>query len=520
MPDKKNTRSTPKPLKVLFVSAEVAPFSFSGGLSQVSYFLPRALLKQGVDVRVITPRYGNFDEKKMPLRTVIDTVSAPTGESVHGNHPLTLECSVKTLQRRQKTDPIVYLLENKEYYGQRANVYGYHDDHIRWGLFSRAVVEFLKSGTFQPDVVHTNDWHTSYTLNYLGYDYRDYPTLRKIATLLTIHNIYQGSFDYRHAAETDFDDGSGPVAPLFSERFRKLNPLKRGLIHADVLNTVSQTYATELLGREHGTGLHRLFREMRGKLYGVTNGLDYTDFNPQTDRIIKHNYSRRSLGGRAANKVDLQQHFRLEPSPDTPIIAFTGRLDEQKGLGLLTKTIEFVLLEFKVQLVVLGQGREEYHRFFTDLAERYPGRVGIHLQTDFTLPRKLFSGSDIMLMPSRYEPGGIVAIEALRYGCIPVVRATGGLADTVTDFDPATDTGNGFTFTNYSEQSLLVAVARALEVYKNSRLWNKLVKRAMSEDFSWDKTATEYRDLYTRALDFRREALKPNPPQAFAQKIR
>lgn len=519
-PSKNKHPATRRPLKVLFVSAEVAPFSFAGGLSQVSYFLPRALLKQGVDVRIFTPKYGNFNEKKTPLKTLVEHLDVPTGESVHGNHPLSLDCAIKTPAQRRSSDPYVYLLENQEYYGQRANVYGYQDDHVRFGLLSRAVTEFLKNGPFQPDVIHTNDWHTAYILNYLGHELREHPTLQKMATLLTVHNTYQGNFDFQQASEIDFDDGSSGLAPLFSDRFQKLNGLKRGAIHADAINTVSPTYAAELLSREHGTGLHLLFREIRSKLYGILNGLDYEDFNPRTDRVIKQNYSVRDISSRALNKADLQQHFGLAVSPETPVIAYSGRLDEQKGLDLLIKIIEFVLVEFNVQLVVLGKGNESYRNFFADLEERYPGRVGTHLQADFTLPRKFFAGADIMLMPSRYEPGGIVAIEAMRYGCVPVVRATGGLADMVEDFDPVAMTGSGFTFSSYSSQSLLVAIARALEVYKNQPLWTKLVKQAMSQDFSWDKTATEYQDLYTRTVEFRKEALKPNPSQAFKQKVR
>ncbi|MFI5240173.1 MAG: glycogen synthase [Candidatus Saccharimonadia bacterium] len=509
------------PLKILFVSAEVAPISYVGGLSQVSYFLPRALLKRGVDIRIFTPRYGNFNEQLMPhLVPVIPSMKVPTGEPAEGTHPRELEVSVKLLGKRKATEPMIYLLENLEYYQHRANVYQYDDDHIRFGLLSRATIEFLKSGVFVPDIIHANDWHTAYLLDHLRTDHAEDPILNKIATILSVHNTYQGNFDFQHAAEVDFDNGTSPLQPLFDERFQKQNALKRGVIHADLINTVSSTYANELLTEEHGRGLHNLFREMRGKMYGVINGLDYTDFDPKTDRIIRHNYNFQHLDQRAKNKLELQRQFNLPESPNTPILAISGRMTEQKGLDLVIDIIDFVLTELDCQLVVLGQGREEYRKFFSELGQKYPDRVGTHLRSDFTLPRMIFAGADIMLMPSKFEPGGIVAIEAMRYGCVPVVRATGGLADVVKDFEPMSGTGNGFTFKRYHSTSLLVAIVRALEVYKNQPAWKRLVRQAMREDFSWDKTAKEYLDLYSRAQEFRKVALKPNPPMAFKQMIR
>ena len=509
------------PLKVLFISAEVAPFSFVGGLSQVSYFLPRALAKRGVDVRVFTPRYGNFKEDLIPLlKPVVASMMVPTGEPEGSENPRHLEVAIKTLSKHRQGEPLVYLLENLEYYQHRANVYEYGDDHIRFGLLSRAALEFLKSGEFIPDVIHANDWHTAYLLDHLRLESNNDPVLKKIASLLSIHNTFQGNFDFRHAAEVDFDNGTAPMESLFNERFKKQNALKRGVINADIVNTVSPTYAQELLTEEHGAGLHNLFRESRGKLYGVINGLDYTDFDPHTDRIVRHNYNYQHLDRRAQNKMELQRQFNLPESSVTPILAISGRLTEQKGLNLVLSVIDFVLTELDVQLVVLGQGKDEYRKAFTELERKYPHKVSTHLRSDFTLPRMIFAGADIMLMPSRFEPGGIVAIEAMRYGCIPVVRATGGLADVVKDFDPMTGHGNGFTFKKYHETSLLVAIVRALEVYKNKPAWQKLVKQAMREDFSWDKTARDYLDLYDRALEFRKEALKPNPPMAFKQTIR
>lgn len=513
-----------EPLKVLFVSAEVAPISLVGGLSQVSYFLPRSLHGRGVDIRILTPHYGSFDTEKIPIKPVINHLMVPTGEPRNSHFPKQIECSVKTLKNRGDDEPVIYLLENLEYFEHRANVYSYGDDHVRFGLLSRAALELIKSGEFVPDLVHANDWHTAYLLNLLRTEGENNPSLQKIAGLLTIHNTFQGNYDFQHAAESDQDDGNGRLTSLFNDRFIKQNALKRGIINADLVNTVSKTYAHELMTEEHGAGLHRLFKEMRGKLYGVINGLDYEDFNPKTDRLVRHNYNLNSLGERGKNKAELQRLFGLKEKPRAPLLAMSGRLDAQKGVDLLIKIADRLMGEIDMQLIVMGPptgvNRSEYRKFFLALEKHYPGRVGTHLQPDFSLPRQIFAGADMLLMPSRFEPGGIVAVEAMRYGCVPIVRATGGLADTVRDFNPQTGKGWGFVFEKYSEISLLIAIVRAIETYRNEPAWHQVVKQAMQQDFSWDKTAKEYMDLYDRAVDFRLEAIKPNPPMAFKQLIR
>jgi len=505
-------------LKVLFVTAEVAPFSSAGGLSQVSYFLPRALLKMGIDVRIFSPKYGSIREDIYPTKMAVEKLTVPTDEADDSPNPKELICNVKSYAEVKKSEPTVYFLENMEYYEKRANVYGYSDDHIRFGLLSRGALEFIKTGYFVPDLIHCNDWHTAYIPNYLkqnGYIKED--DFKKITTLLSVHNTYQGNFDFAHASEMDFDDGKGPLSSFFSDRFTKQNALKRGIINADLINTVSETYARELLTEEYGAGLNNLFKELRGKLFGVLNGIDYNEFNPMTDKIIKRNFNHQTISQRAENKTDLQKEFNLDVSVHTPILAFSGRLTGQKGIDLIRDTIDFILKEFDVQLVVNGPSDDSYRDFFLELEKKYPQRVGTHLMWNPALPRKIFAGADIQLMPSKYEPGGIVAIESMRYGCIPLVRLTGGLADSVKDFNPKTGQGNGFTFKNYSAMSFLTAVVRALETYKNQTTWKKLVRQSMLGDFSWVKSAEKYLDLFDRAIQFHKEATSQNPPMAFRQ---
>lgn len=499
-------------MKVLFVSAEVAPFSSVGGLSQVSYLLPRALLKLGIDVRIFTPKYGIIDSQTFPMKKLIEKLEVPTGEKKDSNLPQNLICNITTLSKIKKGDPPVYFLENMEYYEKRANVYSYSDDHIRFALLCRGALEFIKKRVFVPDLIHCNDWHTGYLINYLRQGYEDNPVLKKIATVLTIHNLFQGIFDFDHASEVDFDDGRSRLASFFDERLSKQNSLKRGVLYADIISSVSETYSREILTEQYGGRLSNLFKELRGKLFGVLNGLDYNDFDPKTDKIVKRNFGINDLDLRAENKADLQREFNLEVIPNKPILAISGRLDVQKGLDLVIETIEFVLSELDIQFIVLGTGDNKYLDFFVELEKKYPGKVGTHLMKNFALPRKIFAGADVLLMPSFYEPGGIVALEAMRYGCVPVVRATGGLADSVVDFNPQENTGTGFSFKNFSKMSFLVAIVRALETFKNKPVWKKIVRNAMQQDFSWEQSAKKYLDLYNRAILLRKDAQELNPP--------
>jgi len=505
-------------LKVLFVCAEVAPFSSVGGLSQVAYFLTRALKNLGVDIRIFTPMYGTVDPAQYPTKIVIASLKVPTGEQPPSSnqHPCEIECSVQMYQPTKNAVP-VYFLMNEEYYQKRSNVYNYSDDHVRFGLLSRAALEFAKVSDFIPDVIHTNDWHTGYLIDMLRHDdrYKKSAKLKKIATILSVHNIFQGMYDFANAGEMDFDDGKSLLDSFFSERFIKQNSLKRGIMYADVVNTVSETYVHELLEAEYGAGLENLFRELRGKLYGILNGLDTADFNPTTDKIIKQQYSKKNLDLREINKADLQKHFGLEVNAKIPLLSFVGRLDAQKGLRLLSTELEFIIEELGAQFIIVGSGDQSFHELFTELEKKYPGKVGVHLMRDFILPRKVFAGADMILIPSKYEPGGIIAVEAMRYGCIPIVRATGGLADSVVNYDPQTDIGYGFTFKKFTPESLLTAVVRAIETFKNPPRWKKIVQRSMSVDFSWKKSAEQYLKLYQRAREFRTEAISVNPPSAF-----
>jgi starch synthase len=491
-----------KQLKILMVGAEAAPYATVGGFSSVLAYLSKNLVERGHDVRLFIPKFGLIDEEKYETKTIYEGLKVPTGDD---SNPF-LVCNVKVTN----TDGVqAYLLENMEYYEQRANVYGYSDDPTRWALLSRGVLEFLKTETFVPDVIHCNDWHTGLIPQYLQTVYKDEPVLEDVSTVFTIHNLrFQGVFDHKNVSELDFDDGKSAVAGFFDPRLNTLNFMKRGIIYADIVNTVSKKYSKEILTPEFGEGLDKLLLEVKGKLFGIVNGLDYDEFDPATDSLIEENYSVKSLKNRAVNKVALQKEFDLPEDETALLLGFVGRLDYQKGVDLAVETLYPFMKDYNVQFVQVGGGDGGLAEQLQKLRDAFPKKVGIHPYPNFTLPRLLFAGSDCILCPSRFEPCGIVQIEAMRYGAIPIVRKVGGLADTVENFDSITGKGNGFVFTEFDKFSLFGQLVRAYELFRNKKMWQKLQVNAMGSDFSWDFSAKEYERLYRNAISFKN---KPQP---------
>jgi len=494
-----------KKLKVLMVTAETRPFASVGGQGSVVSYLSKALRELGVDARIFTPKFGFIDEKKYPSEYIYKGLKVPTSHKADAKRFLV--CNVKYYNQGNQVP--VYFLENMEYYELRSNVYGYSDDHIRWAMLSRGVLEYLKKtcdketkNSFVPDIIHCHDWHTALTPNYLETSFKDDDCLNKISTIYTIHNLkFQGMGDLKNSSEMNLDDGKGPVAPFFTERLKHLNFMKRGIIHSDLITTVSKTYSREMLTPEYGENLDRLLMEVRSKLTGVVNGIDYEAFNPKTDQKIVSNYAVDSLEKRLPNKLALQKEFGLKQDANIPIVSYEGRLDDQKGIDLLVDVLHFVLRDFNIQFVQVGGGSPHYAQKLQELKEKFPEKVGIHPFPNFDLPRLLFSGSDIILMPSKFEPCGLVQVEAMRYGCIPVVRATGGLADTVENYNPETGRGTGFVFSDYNKYSFFAQVVRALETLRYKTVWKKIMQNAMKKDYSWTNSAKEYVELYKQALD-------------------
>ena len=502
-------------LKVLLVAPEAAPFVKAGGLGEVMFSLPRAISDLGYDARVMIPFYAGIDSQKYKTAVEMEGLKVPTDRESDTEHEF-LICNVKKFVSAAKMSqyaegmPVTtYFLENQEYYEKRSNIYGYADDPIRWALLSRGVLEFLRLTTdWVPDVIIASDWQTGFLVNYLKTTYRKDSRLNKIAAIFAIHNLYyQGVSDHRFVSEMDFDDGASQIPSLFNPRLLKLNMMRRGILYADLISTVSPTYAKEIMTPQYGELLDGLLRERRSRVYGVLNGIDYEALNPRDNVNLKKNYDAGSLDDRVENKEELQGRLGLLQDPDVFVVGIVSRLIEQKGLDLLFSVAEPLLRELKFQLAVLGSGESKYMSFFQELEAKFPGHVAAHLVFDTALPNLFYAGCDTILIPSKFEPSGLTQMEAMRYGAVPIVRKTGGLADAVLDYDPEMNSGTGFVFREFDPMALVIALTRAFEIYRNPAAWRELQKRCMRVDFSWRHSANEYTRLFKIARNFRKRDL-------------
>ncbi len=484
--------------KILFVASEASPFIKVGGLGEVMNSLPKALRNLGYDARVMIPKYALIDTEKFHLSPELEGIRPKTDDEDPSG---LLVCNILKYEEENKT--LAYFLENMEYYEKRANVYGYSDDTLRWILLSFGVLEFVKKSKWKPDIIVSADWQAGFVPDLIKTVYKDDPIISKIPTLFSIHNLrFQGMFDPQFVSEMNFDAGKQVITNLFDPNISNLNGMRRGIMFADAVNTVSPTYAREILTSDFGEKLDELLKERQTRLFGILNGIDYKGLNPSTDQSITANYSAKNFGNRSKNKIELQKRFNLAQDENAFLLGIVSRMDEQKGFDLITQIINPLFENVDFQLVVLGDGDNNYKTFFKDLETRFPGRVGTHLVFDGTLPRMIFSGADAMLVPSKFEPCGLVQLEAMRYGAVPIVRKVGGLADSVSDFDPETKKGTGFVFDKYDPFSFLIAVIRARETFREKKQWAKIIKNAMNRDSSWEKSADEYLQVFKTARDF------------------
>ncbi len=468
-----------------------------GGLGEIMYSLPKALRDLGHDARIMIPKYASMDTEKFIFKSDLRQLTVvPVSMDQAG----LFVCNVLRYDNEKgKTE--AYFLENQEYYEKRANTYGYADDAVRWALLSKGALEFIKQSVWKPDIIVASDWQAGLIPNYIHTVYRDDPALSKIATLFSIHNLaYQGMFDHHFVSDMDFDSGQEEIPEFDNPRLLKLNFMRRGIMHADAINTVSSTYAKEITMPEYGELLNDLLKERRSRLFGILNGINNDDYNPEKDSNIKINYSVKNIGRRKSNKVVLQNKFNLEEKEDVPLFGIVSRLTDQKGLGLFFDIAESLLTGFDFQLIVLGSGDANFTSFFQDLANKYPKRVAGHFTYDETLPRFILAGADSILIPSKFEPCGLTQMEAMRYGAVPIVRKTGGLADSVIDYNPREQTGTGFVFEQFDHHAFYGAIVRALETYQYPKFWEGIQKRAMKSDFSWTNSAKEYVELFKKTI--------------------
>jgi len=468
------------------------PFAKTGGLADVAGALPKALAKLGHDVRLALPKYGVIEERKIGSQKVGSSLDIKLGgKSV----PAAIEIS----------DAIpgvpTYLVDCPEYFG-RETLYGQSDDAERFALFCGAVLEFLRGSDWKPEVIHGNDWQTALLPVYLKTVYMGDPTLSRIGTLHTIHNLaYHGIFDPSVLQAIGLDRVLFTTNGL--EFYGQVNFLKGGLVFADLLNTVSKKYAEEIQTPEYGERLEGVLAKRRESLFGILNGLDYEEWNPATDKLIEANYDADNLAAKATNKAALQKRLNLPLRPEAPLLGLVSRLAGQKGLDVLAEVLPH-LLRLDIQFALLGTGEPYYHELLSGIARQHPEKMGVVLDFDNALAHQIYAGCDMFLMPSYYEPCGLGQMISLRYGTVPIVRETGGLADTITDFDPGTGEGNGFSFQDYTDVALLGAAARAILTMQNPRIWSRLLQNGFASDFSWERSAQEYAGLYQRAMKCRR----------------
>ena len=474
-------------MKILYVAAEAVPFAKTGGLADVAGSLPKALKADGVDVRVIMPKFGKIPEA---YRNAMEHV-------YDGELPVAWRKKYVGLDKYELDGVTYYFVDNEEYFN-REGFYGYDDDAERFSFFSRAVLDLLPAMDFWPDVIHTNDWHAGLVNVFLKLEHMGDARYERIKTVYTIHNLkYQGVFP-----KDVMPDVLGLDWKYFNngdlEFYDAVNFMKGGIIYADAITTVSKTYAKEIQYPYFGEHLDGLLRSREQDLSGIVNGIDYSVYNPRTDKYIFETYDEESLDRKLDNKIALQKSLGLPERRNVPLIAIVSRLVEPKGMDLVVRMMDEILQHEEIQLVVLGTGEKRYEDWFKGLAWRYPKKVSVNIYFSNELAQRIYAGADIFLMPSKYEPCGIGQLIALRYGTIPVVRQTGGLKDTVQQYNKYTQEGNGFVFENYNAHEMMYALKRALSFYGNYEIWHKIQLNAVQADYSWKRSAKEYEALYER----------------------
>ena len=480
-------------MRVVMAASEAVPYAKTGGLADVVGALPRALQRLGIEVVVVMPKYRSITPERFPLRRTDWVLQVPVSSQT---------VTAGVLQSELDDQVPVYLVEADQYFARAglSGLYGtpdgdYVDNAERFAFFGRAIPALLPHlGT--PDILHCHDWQTALAPVFLRTDAARYPGLERLRTVLTIHNLgYQGlfwHFDW-HLLNLDWRYFNSD----WLEFFGKINYLKGGIVCADAITTVSPTYAQEIQTKEFGHGLDGVLVARRQALTGILNGVDYEDWSPEHDAHIAARYSADDRAGKATCKADLQAVMGLPVDQKVPLIGIVSRLADQKGFDLLAAIMP-QLLRKRLQLVVLGSGDALYQDLFLELQRRFKKRLAVRIAFDNTLAHKIEAGSDMFLMPSRYEPCGLNQMYSLRYGTIPVVRATGGLQDSVVEFDADRGAGTGFKFVEYTNEALLACVDRALRVFRAEKSWSTLVRNAMHADFSWDRSAAAYADLYRR----------------------
>jgi starch synthase len=482
-------------LPILFVTPEAVPFAKTGGLADVAGALPKFLQPLGCDLKVVMPYYRKVKESGHPLQYLGQEIRVSIGDE-----PLRADI----YEGRLNQDIPVYFIGRDEFF-DREYLYGtprgdYFDNAERFIFFSKAALALCQWMSFSPAIVHHHEWQTGLIPAYLRWTYKDDPLFSETAAVFTIHNIaYQGVFKKEKFGLT------GLPAEMYNpegiEFWERINFMKAGIVYAHMINTVSQKYSEEVQTPEYGYGLEGILKKRKEALFGILNGVDYQDWDPSHDPYLIARYSPIDLSGKRECKRDLLREYQLPSSLENlPLLGMISRLADQKGFDLLAEILD-ELFALDLGFVLLGTGELKYHDLFNEVARKYPKKAGIRITYDDRLAHKIEAGADFFLMPSKYEPCGLNQIYSLKYGTIPIVRATGGLDDTLVNYDPISGKGNGFKFVRYDAREFLTEIKTAIGFYSQPKHWNQILQNAMASDFSWQRSAEAYLRLYRKALE-------------------
>jgi starch synthase len=486
----------PAKLKIVFIASECVPYAKTGGLADVVGALPGALRQLGHEVIIIMPLYRGIDRKKFNIQPFLNPLGVWMGDTEEW-------CAVHKTNNPEAVP--VYFIEFANYF-DRDGIYhdaefnDFGDNPRRFAFLSRAGLQLCKDIGFNPDIVHAHDWQTALAPAYLKIWHWDDAILGNTASVLTIHNIgYQGKYGAEDYPYTGLQDGNFTAEKF--EDFGGMNYLKGGIHYADMVTTVSPNYGVETRGPIGGQGLALYLNDKADRYVGILNGIDYTAWDPAVDKLIPANFSPTDLGGKAECKQQLQTRFKLDINPGVPIVGVVSRFAQQKGLDLLAGAIEAMANNMRVQFAILGSGDKGLEKFFGDLSKRFLGRIGAHIGYNNELAHWIEAGSDFFLMPSRYEPCGLNQIYSLKYGTLPIVRATGGLDDTVQQYDENAGTGTGFKFDDINAHAVYYAVGWAVSTYYDRpHHITQMQAAAMQENYSWGKSARAYVNVYRQAI--------------------
>ncbi len=492
-----------KKYKILYVTSEVVPFVKTGGLADVSSALPQMLMELGHEVRIVVPKYGAVDDRKFKIHEVVrlKDIHIKIGEK-------DVVFSLKScFLPGQKVRVQIYFLDNHEYFGSRNSLYvdpftgeDYLDNDERFILLTNAVFELISKLGWIPDIIHCNDWQCGLIPTYLRNLYKDNNQFTQFKTVFTIHNLaYQGMFPKSTFHKTGLPEELNSEKGV--EIYGKVNFMKSGLLFADIINTVSETYANEIrTDEELGAGLKNVLSKRKNDLFGIINGIDTNVWNPEKDRLLPKKFSSKNLAGKLENKEELARKFGFEFKESIPIIGIVSRLLDAKGMDIIAEIFSEVM-KLDIQMILLGTGERKYHNLFDKMSQKYRGKFACYLGFNDELAHLIEGGADMMLMPSRYEPCGLNQMYSLVYGTVPLVRETGGLADTVIRFSEKNEEGNGFVFKPYEGEALLKELKRALKIFEDKKTWTKIMRNGMKSDFSWNASAKKYIELYKTVLN-------------------